>query len=344
MVAALNQQLAEPELAEPAPLEPQPWRESHWSYDLNYAYEHYPKGHYARLRQLQERASPWLKPLYQREGTFVREFTRAFVAAKFDTWAAAIHTGPVGKALGHLGRPYGYGGGQLSVFWTPATGSVLVGRRRGVQGEVFDTYTEWRSWPLHALTGLTARGELVSSSRIEQPQVESQMGDQQAVVRVSGVMPQYNPERTAVAPSPWHYERLFEVEAQGLKVRTAITSREEVRMAELYETLPVFLRENLAQEPARIRFRMGNSWENASSEPQRGVGAIRMDRFDGGVEITFDRPRTVRLSPQVWTDGFQTRAECRPVLVDLLEDPSRPAELRSASIEYTIGPLAAGPP
>jgi hypothetical protein len=35
-------------LAKPKPARPRPWEESHWSRDINFAYEHYRKGWYAR--------------------------------------------------------------------------------------------------------------------------------------------------------------------------------------------------------------------------------------------------------------------------------------------------------
>ncbi|HXG23811.1 MAG TPA: hypothetical protein VNJ09_04585, partial [Chthonomonadales bacterium] len=332
IAAILNRQLASP-----FPPDFQPWRETHWSSEINFAYEHYQRGHYERLLKLVKLNSPLLKSPYQRNETFIREFAKAFIIAKFPTWGGAIHMGPVGKAIGNLGLPYGYGGGQLSAYWTPSTGAVLLGRRRGAQGHAYDAYAEWQSWPIHAVTGLTELGELVSSSRIEQPEPKSEVGRDRAIVRVSGVMPKYNADRTAIGPSGLQYQRRFRLGPDGVRVTTTVTSSAPERMTELYESIPVFLREQ-GEKPAVIWFQIGDTWEEATPELRSAVRAIRVDRFTGSVLITFSRPCAVKLSPQVWRDGFQTQAECRTILVDLIGEQSRPCLLRSASVEYTIRP------
>jgi hypothetical protein len=339
IAAVLNQQLTAA-----APAEAQPWRETHWSNAINFAHEHYRKGYYARRLQLQSRNSSLLKPLYQRDETFVRAFDNAFVVARFPRWAVALHTGPVGRAIGHLGRPFGYGGGQLSVFWTPSTGAVLAGRRRGVQGAVFDSNDEWREWPVHAVTGLTDGNELLTSARIERPEVETKLGGRQAEVRVRGTIPKYNAARTEVAPSDLQYARLFRIRPEGLEVKTTLTGSGAERLTELYESLPVFLREQADQKPASIQFRVKNAWQEAAAGTTPGVEAIRIRRYAGAVEVTFSRPRAVRIAPQPWLDGFQTRAECCTILVDLLEGTSRDSAFRSASVQYTLRPavMAAG--
>lgn len=337
LVARLNQQLG-------APGKPrlQPWRESHWSGYLNFAYDDYKTGFYTRALKLRDEHSPLLLSPCERPGTFVRQFDKAFVIAKPGGYGLAIHTGPVGKAVGYGGRPYGCGGGELSVFWTPRTGSVIVGRRRGVQGRVYDRVSEWRLWPVHAVSGITRDNEVLSSARIEDPQPRIVVNGKGATVRVSGQIPKYNARMSAICPSSWRYERSFTGAPAGLTVTTKVASGGQEQLAELYETIPVFLRETARQKPATIRFEKGGAWIEATATPTAAVTAVRVDRFTGAVVIRFARPRTVRLSPTVWQDGFQTRAECRTVLVDLLEAPARPAALTAASVQYTITPLASG--
>jgi len=336
LAASLNNQLSKP--VEPTP---QKWSEGHWSGSINFAYEQYRDGYYPRRLALEAQGSPLLKPLYQREGTFVREFALAFTIARLGGYAAAIHTGPVGRPVGHGGRPYGFGGGAMAVFWTPESGAVIATRRRGVQGAVYDSISEWRLWPVHAVSGITAKGEILSSSRIERPEVATDIGEARGTVRASGVIPKYNPEQTAAGPSGLTYERTFSLDASGLGVTTNVRSDGTESLAELYETIPLFLRENDGQQPATIQFLAGGNWVEATAQPAAAVEAIRILRFRGGAVIRFKRPRNVRLSPQVWRDGFQTQAECRTVLVDLLDHGQIASAPGVPSIEYTIQPAEA---
>ncbi|MBI2437896.1 MAG: hypothetical protein HYV36_03675 [Lentisphaerae bacterium] len=331
------------ELAKPAPGEPQIWKESHWYSRRNFAYEHYKSGAYAKMLALNN--SPLMKPLYRRNENFIREFEKTFVIARFNEYALAIHTGPVGRSVGHNGLPYGYGGGELSVFWTPATGSVILGRRRGVQGDPkIDSYAEWRSWPVHAVTGLTARDELISSTRIERPAVELESGTTQGQSRVSGLMPKYNKARTATSPSGVLYERQFEFDSGGLRVTTSLKAQGAEPMVEFYETIPVFLRDGNVKSAATIEFRSAGQWLRATGEYSNKVDAIRLRRFAGEVLITFSQPRRVKLSPADWSDGYQTAAACRTVLVDLLEGDGQPKALTNASVSYVISAGAPAEP
>lgn len=345
---AVPQKIARLYNPDPAAPPPSPkairWAEGHWSSDLNFAYEFYPRGYYARLKELGEKRSPLLSPLYLRPGEFVRGFERAFVVARLGGAGFAIHTGPVGRPAGHGGRPYGYGGGALAVYWSPESGTVVATRRRGVQGAVFDTYDEWRSWPIHAVSGLTASGELASSSRIQAPDVVQQLGRDRGEVRAAGIMPKYTADRTATNASALAYDREFTFGRSGaLTVTTRVRSDGSEKMAELYETIPVFLRETAAVEPTAIEFLAGGRAMPASETAQDGVTAVRLSRFKGAVLISFARPQTVRLAP-AWKDGYQTQAECRNVLVDLLGDGERPKGITAASVAYTIAPAAAAAP
>ncbi|MBI2440151.1 MAG: hypothetical protein HYV35_02150 [Lentisphaerae bacterium] len=320
------------------------WKESHWYSRRNFAYEHYQRGTYARMLKLAN--SPLVKPLYRRDENFIREFEKAFVITRFNSYALAIHTGPVGRSVGHNGLPYGYGGGELAAFWTPPAGSVILGRRRGVQGAAprFDSYAEWRSWPVHAVSGLTAKDELISSTRIQQPAVELENTTTQCQVRVSGLMPKYNKDKTATGPSGLFYERQFVMNSAGLKISTALKGQDEERLTELYETIPVFLR-NLSAKNEKactaIEFCSAGEWHPATNEYGKGVDAVRLRRFAGEVLITFSQPRRVKLSPADWSDGYQTDAACRTVLVDLLEGDGQPQTITNASVSYTISAVPA---
>jgi hypothetical protein len=116
-----------------------------------------------------------------------------------------------------------------------------------------------------------------------------------------------------------------------------VSSDGKEKLAELYEAIPIFLRESPNQKPSTISFQVGEKWVEASPEVKE-VRAIKVERFSGAVLITFAKPVRAKLSPEVWTDGFQTQAQCRTVLVDLIKGDARPAAVRSATVEYKIAP------
>ncbi len=307
LLAGINKQLAAP-----APGKPGPWLEVHWSHRLNYAYELCPAGHYERLVSLAATRPELFKPLYAGDERFIREFERAFVIARLDGWAAAVHTGPVGRPVGHNGLWYGFGGGQLAAFWTPAAGVLIANRSRGVQGQIFNTYDEWRNWPAHAVSGLTADDGLVSSNRIQLPATTQAVGQDQAAITVGGEMPLYNPKRTGVRPSGLHYERQFSLASGAVTITTTVRGGDNPPLvAELYESIPVFLSETNNHPPTAIEFHTGAGWQPGTPEAQAGVDAVRLSRFNGAALISFAKPQRLRLGPAVWTDGYQTKAAMR---------------------------------
>jgi hypothetical protein len=333
-------------LAKPTEARPGPWREGHWSSAINYGYEHTPKGHYARLAALKAANSPLLQPIYKTDTTFIREFERAFVIAKQPTWGGAIHTGPVGRDVGHNGLWYGHGGGQLAAFWTPGSGTVIVGRTRGVQGGFYNLYDEWRSWPTHAVTGMTGWDQLVTSNRIQKPDVKQTVGEGRAEIVARGVMPMYNKNRTGTTASGIAYERHFTLTKEGATISTSVKSgKDSPWVKELYETIPVYLGGN--KGPTTIQFRRNKEWVPGTAVALDAVEAVRITRFESAIDVTFKRPRRVQLSPTVWFDGYQSVAEVRTVLVDLIEGAARgsrsggpPVVVKASEVTYRIAPAA----
>jgi len=309
------------------PVKAEPWKETHWSGARNFAYDHYQPGHYARRLKLEQEGSPLLKPLYQRGEAFVRAFDEAFVIARFDTYAAVLHTGPI------RGWPYGLGGGMVSAYWTPSAGTTLLGRRRGMQGSVRDEVAEWRTWPIHALSGTTADGEFFTSASIRKPDVKVQLAAQSAEATVAGPIALGKNEQAL------QYQRRFRLHPTGLSVQTTV--RGTGKLAELYETVPVFLHElsQVKEAHVKVQLQVGATWVEATPAPQAQVQAVRIERCQGAVLLTFDRPRSVRLAPRDWTDGFQTRATCRTLQVDLLDSGGQAKAIESAAVEYTLAPV-----
>ncbi|MCG3148574.1 MAG: hypothetical protein PCFJNLEI_02019 [Verrucomicrobiae bacterium] len=328
---------------------PQPWKEQHWTRGM-LGCELAPPGFFAGLQ-------PELPPFAQ-PGNFIRQFATTFLAAKFEKYGVILHTGVVPKERATAERTYGYSGGGVAAFWTPASGSVILGRRGSFQGNTFDRWPEWRLWPVHAISGLTTNGKVFTSGREPNPMVEYDVQAERAEVRVTGRMPKRNSWQGEALVGEMTYRRRFVVSAAGVEVESTVVMDGADAVAELYEMIPVFLRDGALQKqvkvvnanpgkldefadivrpslrqkevPVVIRFRVDADWREATAESAESVSAVRIDRFAGTVLVEFDRPRRVKLSPQVWKDGYQSRAECRNIMIDLRDG--------APTIRYRIKP------
>jgi len=342
----------------------QPWRTAifdNWQFPLsmNFGYEFYRKGSYAHLADLHAKKSPMLQLPFARPGTFVRDFGSAFVVAKQADYGVVLHTGPVGtqKAgdpLFQLGAPLGFGGGQISAFWTPATGSVILGRRGGmIHGNPFDKIEEWRNWPLHAVSGATADGTVFTSARIATPATDVDAKKDHAKATVKGQLtamklvpdaeskpdkPKLNNYDAPLAGKV-DYARTFKIEGKKLEVETKVTSSGEEKIAELYETIPVYLRDLKSQPnatPTAIEFEVDGKWVTPTDAFTDKVKAVKLTRFDGAVEIKFEHPVRIKLSPTEWKDTVALAfGSCRNLMIDLMPAGNGGA-FKSATVAYSI--------
>jgi hypothetical protein len=180
-----------------------PWRWRVWATfnfpaSVNPGYEFYRPGAYARRLELEKKNSPMLKSPFERGETFVRAFGNEFVIARQPTFAAILHTGPIGyqepaEKMHQFHGPMGLSCGQLSAFWTPSTGSVLLGQRGGMTyDKSFDLVEAWRTWPNHSINGVTGDGVFFTSARIQKPDVAMDIKGKRghlAQVKVDGIVP-----------------------------------------------------------------------------------------------------------------------------------------------------------
>jgi hypothetical protein len=306
---------------------------------VNFGYEFYRPGAYAHRVKLEKGNSPFLKSPFLRDGTFVRNFENAFIVAKQPAYSAILHTGPVGTqdpgdGLAQFKGPLGLGGGQLSAFWTPATCSIILGRRAGMGWDATnDKVEEWRLWPIHAVSGCTPEGKAFTSARIQKPDVSSDMKKDGGTVTVSGVLPAEQLGQGKVLAGAIEYKRTFHIQPDALHVETTAKADGKDKIAEFYETLPVFLREGKAMAPTTIEFQVGGKWLPATADYQEKVTAVKLTRLNGAVQIKLDRPRRVKLSPNDWKDTYLTAATCRNVMIDLLEGGG-------TTVSYQISPVA----
>jgi hypothetical protein len=218
---------------------------------------------------------------------------------------------------------------------------VILGRRRGAQGSVPDKYEDWRIWPFHAVSGQTAEGRVFTSARILQPQVKSTTaaGLRESLI-VWGEIPRSYTGYGECLKGTLKYKRAFAIGKDGVLIQTWVESDGQDKLAEMCETIPIFLGDGVpptGPRPITIQFQVGDKWQDAGTEYQENVKAVKVTRYGGAIVITLDKPQRVKLSPQEWQDNYQSRATCRTILIDLLGKD--PAAFKSASVSYTIAPL-----
>lgn len=325
------------------------WDNFNFPASLNFGHEFYPRGAYARRRKLEAENSPLLKSPFLRGESFVRDFDRAFMVARQKDYAAIVHTGSVGDPAmhdraGQFAGPLGLGGGQLSAFWTPATGCVVLGRRAGMsKGKSFDDLAQWRLWPIHAVSGSTTGGQAFTTARILEPEVVSEIAADSAAVIARGTIPANPFGQGPALAGRIDYHRTFRLEADGVRIETRLDGDSRDQIAELYETIPIYLRDAQRQPnavPTTIEFRSNDAWSPAADQWCEQVTMVRLSRFNGVVEIVFDQPRRVKLSSAEWSDTWFTRATCRNLMIDLLDLPDQPQAVKETSVAYRLRAMA----
>ena len=337
------------EIANAYPWKLRMWMTYNFPISLNPGYECYRPGAYAHRQALERAKSPLLQSPFLRGENFVREFTGAFVVARQPGYAAILHTGPIGDQRpddnkAQFKGPLGLSGGQLSAFWTPTAGAIILGQRAGMSyDKSFDVLDAWRTWPNHAVSGVTAGGVFFTSARIVQPTVTTEVKGPRATVQVGGTIPAAIVGQAATLAGKYDYTRTFQLDEGGVHVATTVSGAGPDVIAELYEVLPVNLRDVEKQPkatPTTIEFRVGGQWAPATDQFAAQVQAVRLTRFTGAVLVTFDQPQRVKLAPAEWADTWFTKATARNVLIDLRAG-APPAPLTAvARVAYRLAPAA----
>jgi hypothetical protein len=324
----------------PSPVEPALWTLQHWIEGIPAA-TLFPAGFYDTMAALEAGDDRLTRPPFQRDEAFVETFGDDFVAINKSGYGAILHTGTTVGAWAN-GVP-GLSGGALSAFWTPEAGTVILGRSRGAQNAAPDTWTGpegWDTWAVHALSGVSASGLPFSSARHRHPKVSRSVDGTR--VSVAGAIGPHDAGRSApngAIVGQVAYSRTYTAGVEGLSVVSTLTADGVDLVAELWEILPFYLRDNdQAEADARIEWRVGAVWLPADTVLQASVSAVRTTRHGASVQLEFDAPRRVKLGPAVWTSPA-VGSRIRNVMIDLLGSDGQPVPLPAeTSVSYTIGP------
>lgn len=346
--------------------EPRIWMSYDFPASVNPGYEFYPKGARARREQLEKANSPLLQPPMLRGENFVRAFEKDFVIARQPGFAAILHTGPVGaqnasETKFQFAGPLGLGGGQLSAFWTPQTGSVILGLRVGMSyNSSFDKLPEWRTWPNHSVSGVTASGKIFTSARNAKPEVMIELNGNTSTTTARGPLVAMqiikDPAETDATKArdqmydmplegKCEYARTFKTDEKGVSVETKVTGDGKESISELYEVLPIYMGKTVGEKkaiPTEIKFQVNGAWQNATENYTEKVSAVKLVRFDGAVLVTFLQPRRIKLSPTEWKDAWlNAGSDARNVMIDLLESGDKAIALQGEKkISYRIEPTS----
>lgn len=313
----------------PGGLDPAPWTHYPAGTLVNFAYQYYPSGYHARRLALEKQGRAAQLPVL-RTDSYIRNFKDEFVVARAPAHAAIVHVGPVADPA-NAHPVYGFGGGALSAFWTPATGSVILGRGIGAYSPQYKkTLAEWRSLPSHAVIGITKGGTVFTSAHIVTPETTVETGPKSYTVTAHGSIPPFRHDAATKLEGKIGYARKFESIPGGVRVTTTVKTDGKDKIAELYEAVPVFLREAGSQAkatPTKIEI----DGKPMPDTPTDKVSTVRLTRFGGSVVVTFDRPCRVKLAPP-WADTYQTHSACRNLLIDLSENDARTVSYRIEAV------------
>ncbi len=313
------------------------WAEIHWTSGINYAADLYRKGFYPRMAELGQSGGPLTLPPYARPGDFIRSFADDFLCAKVGGYGAIVHTDVVrGEWAGNIA---GLGGGGLSAFWTPQSGTVILGLNGGSQLPTHETWDKWPTWAVHAVSGVNADGKPFSSARNREPTnvVYRVNGATDATVSFEGAIGPHDDGMSApggaIAGSV-RYAREIKLDGSGVALWTTVASDGQDRVKELWEMLPLYVRHDAQKESAVIEFQSGSAWTAAGDAPVEKVTAVRITRFGQPVTIAFDRGRRVRMSGEPVKRG---NGLTRTLMIDLLESGGKAAAMpASANVSYRI--------
>ena len=320
------------------------WQAEHWLNGLPIAAIQYQAGFYDEMLSLQSSDDKQTQIPFLHEENFIEVIDDAFVVAKYDSYGTIIHTGQTVASWAN-GIP-GLSGGSVSAFWTEDTGSVLLGRSRGTQNSDADQWegeTGWESWAVHAISGVNSSGQPFSSARNRQPEISTLLeGDSKVTVEINGLIGQHDtglsaPENAIIGDVT--YDRTFLVEDTGLSISSSITSNAVDEVSGLWEMIPLFLADvDQNVDDAAISFYSNGEWQSATTTLSEEVTVIRTTRFNKSIDIIFEGPRSVKLSPIIWTAG-QGSSRIQNVMVDLLGAKASSILMPEyASVSYVIRP------
>ena len=356
------------------------WNWHHWEWLRTYSYDFYPEGYLTKVEEWETQNNPLRKLPVERGEDYVRIFGEnikdyrsldgSYMVAHFnDKYSVVISTSRLSGSLSG-----GLNGGGISAFWTPHSGSVLL----GLTGTNRNTNqwngatSSWDIWPVHAVAGRNSAGAFSSAmmmfvgqgiqgdqnigreqefelldanGQVTENEEEAvagrvvfggSLGKKDGAPTNTGATVQYDNVLTSQSVN---YEREFYVDEGGVRVTTNVTSDGTDDVEELYEIFPVHLGNGPSERDAAdvkiFAFDDNTGWVEMSVEPII-TSRIRVERYGENVYLNFLEPVSVSLSKDVWEYSGSSGYWTRNILIDLLGgNANMPVE---TSVKYIISP------
>ncbi len=343
----------------------QRWEPSWWPGVINYSFDYYTVhggGFFEELEKMQaEDSEKTFAPFERRNHSFVKFFPDeegeiCYMAARYSEenedkeevgYGVLLEASPLAPESPSRTR-LGFSGGTLAAFWTHKTGSVILGRMGGrgkwfaAENAVENMWSDWKKWPVHALSGVTKSGQVFSSARMsrEHLEVEAVKEEGASRFRVSGVIGKNNPAvQSGAGAFQIPYVRDFIASSDGLTVKSSIEWTSGDLPEECYEILPLFIRDSRmqAEVPHQVTFmdRKNETYRPEAGVLYEGVRRVEIQRFEGKVVLEFlsKNGERVGLGMEQFEDQYMSRAVVWNLLVDLLKND---LQNNTLAVEYRI--------
>ncbi|MCB0322302.1 MAG: hypothetical protein KDD69_01980 [Bdellovibrionales bacterium] len=315
-----------------------------------------PPGWYTRLRnRIDGNDDELILPIERPNASYSKAFGGAPTGMEF--WVARKQYG--GKdfswyveADAQQGTYGGWYGGKLELFWTRATGPMIINRhgKTGCDAEDGEDSTCWAgidTWGAHHVWGRDERGRAFSQVHLkgralDRPVSYSPTAEPRSVeitnkfndpgAQVSGE------EAPDVLQGSFAVTNRFEAIDNGLKITHIISSDQQDQLSELWATIPVRLGEVQGDDTSIEAFD-GAQWQ-ALTTSFRHTEKIRLGKTGTAqqyVYIVFAQPQRVKLSAAEYQSPYQTTTRIRNIHIDLHGTPgsSAPAPVHK-SVLYAI--------
>ena len=279
---------------------------------------------------------------------YTEDFNHEFFVVRRPGYHATLYTGRVtpgdtggtnigGWLEGEGGIFNGFGGGGLSTFWTPSSGTLLIGRHCAAEGYERATKPRfipgWQDWANHHIVGKTTDNKILTSARVPQPTFERKTAGELETVIASGVMPNHLKKQGAICNANVSYRRRFDFLPTHMEIVTELQTDQPIEFKALYETLPAYLADDTTFGFLDAK---GTAIPSEGVERVTGVKEMLVLRKEGGVRVIFAEPATVALvSEKFATWGKQTTVRALQV-----EFPTQLKPGTKASLRYSLVPCA----
>lgn len=287
-------------------------------------------------------------PILAKEN-FTENFNDEFIVARRPGYHITLYAGRItatdrgetnlaGMFGGKAGNFNGFGGGGISSFWTPAAGTLLIGRHSACEGYERGQFTTrfapgWQDWTNNHIVGKTLEDKILTSARVAQPALAHETHGAVETFIISGTMPNQLPKQGPICDANVSYTRRFDLFPTHVEVRLDLKTNKTIEFKALYETLPMLLASDTSVVLLDAK---GATIPSDGVERVGAVKELQILRQGGGVRVIFETPVTIaQVSQKVDTTTLNPIISGKALQIEL---PSRLSSETRASLNYALVP------